>query len=144
MIFIGHAWKWRCFYPLLVQTPNLSGVWKGEMKSNYKKDGVIIDPIPFEINITQNFFNTQIELKTKESESRSIAASFDIEKLRGFHRIIYTYENEPKVQVKERSQIHRGTVILNFEEKFYVEKLEGKYYTDRQTEGDMILERVEK
>jgi len=142
IIFVRYAWKWSCFYPLLVQTPNLSGIWKGYMKSNYKKDGIKIDPIPFEINIKQNFFNTQIKLKTKESSSRSLAASFDIDKERGLSRIIYTYENEPKIEVKERSNIHKGTVILDFGDEFYIKKLEGKCYTDRGTEGDMALERI--
>jgi len=143
IIFVKYAWKWKYFYPYLIQTPNLSGVWKGEMISNYKINGVKIDPIPFEIKIEQTFFYTQIKLNTNESESRSFAAYFDIDKKYGFSRIVYTYENEPKAEVKERSQVHKGTAILNFEEGFYVTKLDGKYYTNRKTEGDMVLERVE-
>ena len=34
-LFIGYAWKWKIFYPWLVQTPNLSGKWEGLIKSNW-------------------------------------------------------------------------------------------------------------
>lgn len=136
MIFIAWAWKWKIFYPWLVPFPNLSGNWEGTIKSNWKEKE--LDPIPIEVSITQNFFNIQVRIKTNESRSYSIGASFDIDNERGFQQLFYTYLNTPKAGVRERSEIHYGSTILNFD-GFNVTKMDGEYWTDRETTGDIIL-----
>src|SRR5690606_9115245 len=109
MLFITWAWKWKLFYPWLVPFPNLSGEWEGTIKSNWKEKE--LDPIPIAVSITQNFFNIQVRIKTKESRSYSIGASFDIDTERGLHQLFYTYLNTPKAGVRERSEIHYGSTI---------------------------------
>jgi hypothetical protein len=136
MIFIAWAWKWKRFYPWLVPFPNLSGDWKGTIKSNWKEKE--LEPIPIEVSITQNFFNVQVRIKTKESRSYSIGASFDIDNERGFQQLFYTYLNTPKAGVRERSEIHYGSTILNFD-GFKVTKMDGEYWTDRETTGEITL-----
>lgn len=136
MIFIAWAWKWKIFYPWLVPFPNLSGNWEGTIKSNWKEKE--LDPIPIEVSITQNFFNIQVRIKTNESRSYSIGASFDIDNERGFQQLFYTYLNTPKAGVRERSEIHYGSTILNFD-GFNVTKMDGEYWTDRETTGEIIL-----
>lgn len=138
MIFIAWAWKWKIFYPWLVPFPNLSGDWEGTVKSNWKEKQ--LDPIPIEVSITQNFFNIQVKIKTNESRSYSIGASFDIDAERGFQQLFYSYLNTPKSGVRERSEIHYGSTILNFD-GFKVEKMEGEYWTDRETTGEIILKK---
>lgn len=136
MIFIAWAWKWKIFYPWLVPFPNLSGHWEGTVKSNWKEKQ--LDPIPIEVSITQNFFNIQVKIKTNESRSYSIGASFDIDPERGFQQLFYTYLNTPKAGVRERSEIHYGSTILNFD-GFKVTKMDGEYWTDRETTGEITL-----
>lgn len=136
MIFIARAWRWKFFYPWLVPFPNLSGDWKGSIKSNWKEKE--LEPIPIEVSITQNFFNIQVRIKTKESRSYSISASFDIDNERGFQQLFYTYLNAPKAGVRERSEIHYGSTILNFD-GFKVTKMDGEYWTDRETTGEITL-----
>lgn len=136
MIFIAWGWKFKIFYPWLVPFPNLSGNWKGVIKSNWKEKD--IEPIPIEVSITQNFFNVQVKIKTKESRSYSIGASFDIDNERGFQQLFYTYLNTPKAGVRERSAMHYGSTILNFE-GFKVTKMDGEYWTDRETTGEISL-----
>lgn len=136
MIFITWAWKWKIFYPWLVPFPNLSGFWEGTIKSNWNEKQ--LDPIPFEVTITQNFFNIQVKIKTGESRSYSIGASFDIDNERGFQQLFYSYLNTPKSSVRERSEIHYGSTILNFD-GFKVIKMEGEYWTDRETTGEITL-----
>lgn len=138
MIFIGWAWKWKIFYPWLVPFPNLSGNWVGTVKSNWKEKQ--LDSIPIEVSITQNFFNVQVKIKTNESRSYSIGASFDIDIERGFQQLFYSYLNTPKSGVRERSEIHYGSAILNFD-GFKVEKMDGEYWTDRETTGEITLEK---
>ena len=136
MLFIAWAWKWKIFYPWLVPFPNLSGDWAGTIKSNWKEKE--LEPIPIEVSITQNFFNIQVRIKTKESRSYSIGASFDIDNERGFQQLFYTYLNTPKAGVRERSEIHYGSTILNFD-GFKVTKMDGEYWTDRETTGEITL-----
>jgi hypothetical protein len=137
-IFINWAWKWKIFYPWLVPFPNISGEWDGTLKSNWKNKS--FEPIPTEIKITQTFFNVQIRIKTNESTSYSTAASFDIDKDRGLQQLFYSYLNTPKSSVRERSEIHYGTTLLNFE-GFKVEEIEGEYWTSRKTTGEIKLKR---
>lgn len=136
MLFIAWAWKWKIFYPWLVPFPNLSGDWEGTIKSNWKEKE--LEPISIEVSITQNFFNVQVRIKTKESRSYSIGASFDIDNERGFQQLFYTYLNTPKAGVRERSEIHYGSTILNFD-GFKVTKMDGEYWTDRETTGEITL-----
>ncbi len=138
MIFITWAWKWKIFYPWLVPFPNLSGNWVGTVKSNWKEKQ--LEPILIEVSITQNFFNIQVKIKTNESRSYSIGASFDIDNERGFQQLFYSYLNTPKSGVRERSEIHYGSTILNFD-GFKVEKMEGEYWTDRETTGEITLKK---
>jgi hypothetical protein len=136
MIFIGWAWKLKIFYTWLVPFPNLSGDWEETIKSNWKEKQ--LEPILVEVVITQNFFNIQVKIKTKESRSYSIGASFDIDNERGFQQLFYTYLNTPKAGVRERSEIHYGSTILNFD-GFKVIKMDGEYWTDRETTGEITL-----
>jgi hypothetical protein len=136
--FISKAWKWRIFYPWLVPFPNLSGDWEGFIKSNWKEKEP--DPIPITVKIKQSFFNIQVQIKTNESRSYSIGASFDIDEERGVQQLFYSYLNTPKASVRERSEIHYGSTVLNFE-GFKVTKMDGQYWTDRETTGEIILKK---
>lgn len=135
-IFIKWVWKFKIFYPWLVQTPDLSGKWKGFLKSNWQ-DGKL-DPIPTEVTIKQSFLHIQVIIKTGESRSYSVGASFDIDEERGYQQLFYSYLNTPKAGVRNRSEIHYGTTLLNFE-GFKVDKLEGEYWTSRETTGEIQL-----
>lgn len=137
-LFIKWVWKWRFFYPWLVPFPDLSGEWEGKLKSNWKEKS--LDPISTEVKISQTFFNVQVKIKTNESRSHSIGASFDIDKDRGLEQLIYSYINTPKSCVRERSEIHHGSTLLTFE-GFKVNEMEGHYWTDRETTGEIKLKR---
>lgn len=73
-LFISFGWKWKIFKGWLVVIPNITGKWKGTMYSDYT------DPpmeIPAEVEIKQSFFRTTVKLKTGESKSNNIVASFN-------------------------------------------------------------------
>jgi hypothetical protein len=140
-VFISWAWKWKIFYPWLVQTPNLSGKWKGKIKSNWNEGKS--EAISTEIEIKQDFFNVTIKIKTNESRSHSISSSFNIDKERDYQQLFYSYLNTPKSGVRERSAIHYGSTLLDFE-GFNVNKMSGEYWTSRETTGEIELKRVKK
>jgi hypothetical protein len=138
MIFISWAWKFKIFYPWLVPFPNLSGEWEGELTSNWNNKSLA--PIPTEVTISQTFFNIQVQIKTGESKSFSIGASFDIDTNRGLRQLFYSYLNTPKPSVRDRSEIHFGTTRLEFK-GFKINELEGEYWTSRETTGELRLKR---
>ncbi len=139
MVFIKWLWKLKLFYPWLVQVPNLSGNWEGIIKSNWDKGTG--DATPMEITIDQSFLNVQIRIKTKESRSFSIGASFDIDKDRGQQQLFYSYLNTPKSGARNRSEIHYGSTLLVFD-GFDVNEMEGEYWTSRETTGEIHLKRT--
>ncbi len=138
ILFIKWGWKWKVFYPWLVPFPNLAGQWSGEIKSNWQEK--TLDPIPTEVTITQTFFNVQVKIKTGESKSYSIGASFDIDQERGQQQLFYSYLNTPRPGVRERSEIHYGSTVLNFE-GYKVKEMDGEYWTSRETTGEIKLKR---
>lgn len=138
LIFISWAWKWKLFYPWLVKTPNLSGDWEGIIKSNWNNGE--LEPIPTEVYINQSFFHIQVRVKTGESRSYSIGASFDIDMERGYQQLFYSYLNTPKPGIRGRSEIHYGSTLLNFE-GFKINEMEGEYWTSRETTGEIEIKR---
>lgn len=139
MVFISWAWKLKIFYSWLVQTPNLSGTWKGKIKSNWNEGKT--KSIPTEIIIKQDFFNISVRIKTEESVSHSISSSFNIDKVSNVQQLFYSYLNTPKSGIRERSAIHYGSTLLNFD-GFKVDKMTGEYWTSRETTGEIELKRV--
>jgi len=138
-IFIKWAWKFKIFYPWLVPTPNLSGDWKGFLKSNWENGK--LEPIPTEVKISQSFLHIQVQIKTGESRSYSVNASFNIDEERGYQQLFYSYLNTPKSGVRDRSEIHYGTTLLSFK-GFNIDSLDGEYWTDRETTGEIELIKV--
>lgn len=136
LLFIKWMWKLKIFHHWLVPFPNLSGKWSGTIKSNW--EGGNSEPIPISVTITQTFFNIQVRINTEESRSYSIGASFDIDKDRGFQQLFYSYLNTPNSGIRDRSQIHYGSTLLNFEGS-NVNKMEGEYWTSRETTGEIEL-----
>jgi hypothetical protein len=137
-IFIKKLWKLKLFYPWLVQVPDLSGDWQGELKSNW--DDSKKELIPIKARIRQTFLNIQVEFSTDESRSYSIGASFNICIQRGQEQLIYTYLNTPRAGVRDRSEIHYGSAILEID-GFKNDSLIGEYWTSRETYGEITLRR---
>ena len=92
------------------------------------------------IKIRQRFLQIQVLIETNESYSNSICASFDFDEMRGHKELVYSYINVPDVTIRGRSQIHYGTARLRYKEKD--KTLEGTYWTDRKSVGDMILTKL--
>lgn len=138
-LFAKWFWKIKIFYPWLVPFPDLAGNWEGTIISTWQDK--IQSPISISIQITQTFFNTQIKIQSNESNSFSVAASFDIDKERGLQQLYYSYINTPKTSIRERSQIHYGTALLQFS-GFNVTSMEGEYWTSRKTIGEIKLNKI--
>mgnify|MGYP003252898306 FL=1 len=125
LIYEKFIWK----YNPLEETPILKKKYKGSLISTY-------DKIEREatLEIKQTLLSVNIIFITDESKSKSILSS--IEKIQDEWQLTYCYLNVPKATVRDRSAIHYGTALLCVENP---EKIQGQYFTDRKTTGDMIF-----
>lgn len=131
-IFNKWAWKWKwlCWTH---DMPVLANKYNGTFISDY--DGI---KRLGEIAIDQTFLKVSILLKTDESSSRSLTASFS--KVQSVQYLVYTYQNDPRAEIQDRSSIHYGTTMLNISNPMI---LEGNYYTSRKSRGSMKFEAVQ-
>lgn len=125
-LYVTVIWKINPFE----NVPKLRKEYRGELISTYdnkKRD--------IKILVKQNLFETKIIFESEESSSKSITANFYDEY--GTKMLSFGYINNPKAIYKDRSPIHYGMCILEIKDK---EHLEGQYFTDRCTRGDITLQ----
>lgn len=126
---IYSKWLWR--YNPFEKTPKLKKQYKGYFISTYENQN---KKYSVDFKIKQSLFHTEVTCTTKESSSRTINAHIYCDK--GECRLIYNYMNEPQNVYTDRSPIHYGTCILSLED---INNITGKYYTARNTKGDIVL-----
>lgn len=125
VMVVYEKWLWK-FDPF-VKTPKICGSYSGTIDSSFDSQ----QRKAF-LTIKQTLLSVDIKLKTDESTSRAVSAS--IEEVFGENELVYTYLNEPKSKVRDRSEIHFGTATFVLDGS---DHLVGKYYTDRKTVGDL-------
>ena len=142
-LFVKWFWKWKFFYGWLVPFPNLNGTWEGEIRSDWvnRETDKTIPPIPAMMAIKQNFLKISCVMKTQEMRSDSYTGEFRIDSDHQIKQLIYIYSSRPRSEpkIKKRSALHDGSVVLEIVENS-VRKLEGRYWTDRGTTGEMDFE----
>ena len=136
VLFVSWAWKWRIFRGWLVPIPNLNGEWEGKI---FYKEEEKEKTRKVSVNIKQTFLYIVVRLCSKESESLSFCGSFSIDEKHGIRQLIYSYQNDPKSIIREKSAIHYGTTKLNISPDNI--ELEGEYWTSRKTIGSITLKK---
>lgn len=140
-VFARWAWKWKIFQWLVV-SPDLSGTWEGTIESDWEDPttGKTSPPIQTKFIIRHKFDCISCELFTGESSSQSrtmtVRPSDD-----GIVDLVFDYINIPKSKVRGRSQMHQGAACLRLSKENPM-TLEGSYWTDRKTTGDLSLVRT--
>jgi len=135
------AWLWRCkrLQGWLIPFPDLNGTWQGYIQTNWKDlEGKTPGPIPAILTIRQSFGRISCVMRTDEMESHSYLEGFCIDKDAQVKRLCYSYTSRPKAALRDRSTPHDGTMLFNIIGK-PVHKLEGEYWTQRQTTGTVSL-----
>ena len=126
LFVIFDRWLWQYFKKIdFVKTPNLNGVWNGNLKSSFDNHSA---EVKANLKIFQTWTSIKILLATDQSSSHSESASVVIDAPEGKY-LSYQYINDPKSNAVETMGIHRGTVRLIFDEK--KNSLEGEYYSGR-------------
>lgn len=136
-LFDRYAWRWPGVRSM-VGRPVLDGTWHGELASDWVNPrtgaGVPPDPEVFLV-VRQRYWSVTVRMLTKESASASLRA--DLTKYEdGVHQLVYLYGNTPRQQFRHRSGVHYGGAVLTAP-KDHQHGIEGHYFTDRKTCGDM-------
>jgi hypothetical protein len=72
-------------------------------------------------------------------ESSSYSEGFLIEPDRQIKNVTYSYTSKPRLSLNERSIPHDGTAVFQIIEKSK-RKLLGRYWTERLTKGEIVLQ----
>lgn len=143
LVFTNWAWRLSIFKKWLVPLPDLQGTWKGTLESTWIDPATNqkIPPKDVMLVIKQNFSSISCVMYTDESDSFSNTAQINEDDESGIFRLSYNYTNRSKANVRDRSAIHDGAVIL----KVITEPekvLKGEYWTSRKTTGDISVKFV--
>ena len=87
--------------------------------------------------IRQTFLNLSLRLMTKESSSHLVGTEI-VCSVDGLYCVSGVYRNEPRYQDRSHSEIHFGAVWLQVIDT-PTQMLQGHYWTDRNTAGEMLL-----
>lgn len=134
-------WLWRLPFlqGWLVQLPDLQGTWQGEVRSTWRDSGGHeLPPIPAILVIKQTFLSINCALHARDSDSYSTAAQVNRDDS-GTLRLTFNYTNRPKAVLRDRIPIHDGAAILRITGHGRHLSLEGEYWTNRNTRGDMLV-----
>lgn len=134
-------WLWRLQFlqGWFVKRPNISGTWRTTISPKCSKpsEGEGTYTIESYMAIRQTFSSLSLRLMTNESASELLGADI-IRSPDKVFRVAGIYRNEPKLSVRDRSQIHHGAVLLQVLGS-PPSLLDGHYWTDRNTAGELRL-----
>lgn len=138
-IFDKWAWCLPLLYPWFVSTPNIQGTWKGQINSSWKNPDTSkkAEAIEVYLVIHQTFSKINLKLISAESSSDLLVGNI-LSDTEGRKKIIGTYNNTPRILLRDRSPIHYGSLILDIHGN-PPKTLDGFYWTDRETKGELIF-----
>jgi hypothetical protein len=133
-------WGWQ-YWPstLLFHRPSLNGTWLGTLQSDYQEDGIQVQPKPFCIVVRQTFLSIHIKSYTTTSLGVSYAEALILNKEIGERTLAYLYRQDSSRIRGNKSQLGDAElrIVLSI-----VNRLEGRYWTDSKTQGEVSLKFV--
>jgi SMODS-associating 2TM, beta-strand rich effector domain len=134
-------WRVPILGRLITARPDLRGTWAGELRSTWTDPETSsereADPHVYLV-VRQRYWSIGAELLTRESSSEPVSAELTRSD-EGSFRLTLTYRNTPRAAVRERSEMHLGTVVLKISGS-PPHGLEGNYFTDRCTTGELTFD----
>ncbi len=142
LLLVFDKWLWGCrfLHPWFVDRPYIKGTWKGQLVSQWvdPKTNKPRGPIEVYLVVRQTFSAIHLRLMTRESSSESLADNIP-KGPDGVFSIASIYRNTPKIANRAVSEIHHGGVVMQvLGDPAYA--LEGHYWTDRGTLGELRFE----
>lgn len=144
-LFRKWLWKMKIFRKWLVIIPNLNGRWKGELRSSWinKETNEKYYTEDVEFSIKQSLTHISCVMKTPQMKSSSMIAQIVIDEENQKYQLVYSYQSEPNQNLQKESRIHFGTAKLDMNDQYDVSELQGLYWTNRETDGVLHLERID-
>jgi hypothetical protein len=140
-------WLWRLTgVQQLVRRPDLRGLWRVTLTphaDSHIPDGGNRGPIAGFLEVQQSFWAIHLRMYTDHSSSKSTATTWMPAYESAVDNLTFTYDNIPKVSESHRSMRSAGASNL-MPTSLKPEEVEGTYFTDRYTKGDMLLKFVDR
>lgn len=147
-VVVWDLWLWKTpGISKITGHPRLYGTWKVTLTpsqhSRIPKAGNR-GPISGAMVIDQTFWTLAIQFHTEQSTSGSVTASLVPQRdSRNIKDLYFTYTNRARQEHNQRSIPHHGTCLLQVAGTEPT-AMDGSYWTDRLTTGDMTLQRVDR
>lgn len=134
------VWKWVARISFLKTTPNLSGIYKGVLKSSYDEYKV---EHPAVVTVKQSWTKMLVTLQTEKSKSCSKTGSILLN-TKCDPILLYFYQNDPNIDSAKSMEIHYGTCEHTFVKADNT--FDAIYYSGRgrNTTGTIKLKKVKK
>jgi hypothetical protein len=141
LLFCWNRWLWS--WPVirwLSRRPNLKGTWKGFVQSDWPNQQADkkAESIDVYVVIRQTYSTLNVRLFSRESSSVSLCATL-LSDAENIYQIAVMYLNTPTTLHVEKSPISHGGMLLNIRGGDPVQQLDGGYWTDRRTKGEIKL-----
>ncbi|KRB80091.1 hypothetical protein ASE01_00870 [Nocardioides sp. Root190] len=140
-------WLWKLGPALqLHQTPHLGGLWKATLtphQDSHIPEGGNRGPIDAFVVVEQTFWSVSVALFTVESKSYSRTSTFIKHGESSQRSLSFLYDNEPRIEHRVRSPRHVGACEISTP-RGEPTRLQGYYFTDRLTKGELVLEFVDR
>lgn len=143
-IFDRWLWRWPLLHSWFVSRPNLQGTWKGQILPSGidLESGHFHRAIDGYLVIRQTYSSISIRLLTQESSSELLAGNI-VKESDGMVTVFGTYRNTPRLKARDGSPIHFGGLLLHVQ-GVPASILDGQYWTDRSTRGELHFDRRDK
>jgi hypothetical protein len=137
LLGITDRWLWRVRWlrPWLFKVPLVQGTWKATIRPT-APDGAPRKVEAFMV-IRQTLSTVSLRLLTAESQSETLSARV-VGCEDGVWRVAAVYRNTPRLQVRSRSPLHHGALLLDVQGD-PAEAMTGQYWTDRLSQGEISL-----
>lgn len=139
LLWERRLWSWYIFRGWLNKRPDLRGTWKGVVNSDWIDQDTEQGrgPIDVYLVIRQTYTTIDVRLFSEESSSVSLSGNIFTDSV-GVCTLAVAYRNTPRILKRGRSPINHGGMLLSLVGD-PVHKLDGEYWTDRGTIGEITL-----
>lgn len=137
LLSVADKWLWRVRWlrPWLFNMPDLHGTWRVTIQPTAPADSP--KHVSAFMVIRQTFSTISLRLYTAESHSETLSARV-VRCDDGTCNVAAVYRNTPRLQVRDRSPLHHGALLLSVQGD-PPETLSGQYWTDRLSQGELSL-----
>lgn len=135
--YIKHGWKKKLLQKILYRE-NLNGTWFGTYKSidenNKEYKGYI------SIVINQDYLNIHVSSYTEYRKTESYMEKIEYNQKSGVNKLIYSYLQQD--DGANNQDTRKGTSELTLSKYNNTTKLDGKFWTNGKTLGQMEVEKI--